>query len=60
MLSGLLPIIGWFVLLPAAFIFGSGAATVALFRIIVTAASRTTHDSPELAFGAPSAGAARQ
>ena len=59
-LSGLLPIIGWFVLLPAAFIFGSGAATVALFRIIVTAASRTSNDTPELAFGAPSTGAARQ
>ena len=59
-LSGLLPIIGWFVLLPCVFILGSGAATVALFRKLVAAASRSNRDSPDLAFHTPSPDAARQ
>lgn len=59
-LAGLLPILGWFVLLPIAFLIGAGAATVALVRRAMQSRFRSVPDSPELVFGTPSTGTARQ
>lgn len=59
-LSGLLPIVGWFVLVPMAFIIGSGAATIALVRRALGSRAQSVPDSPELVFGTPSPGTGRQ
>lgn len=59
-LSGLLPVVGWFVLLPIAFITGSGAATIALVRKALGSRFHSVPDSPELVFGTPSPGSTRQ
>lgn len=53
-LAGLLPIIGWFVLLPLVFALGTGAASIALARTAMAAVARPTLPEPtEAVFGPP-------
>ncbi len=59
-LSGLLPIVGWFVLLPVAFVIGAGAATIALIRRLIPAEPSPDSNSTELGFPTVTAEPARQ
>lgn len=54
-LSGLMPILGWFVVLPVALVIGAGASTLAAFRRRTprSASGSSPADSSELVFGTP-------
>lgn len=59
-LSGLLPVVGWFVLLPSVFIIGAGAATIAFVQRLVQAAKASEPTAAEIGFPTPTAEPARQ